>query len=224
MKNVRMGLTAAVAAGVVVLGGCGGSGTVGATQSSGGTGPVGAASSGGGGSTDRTGGTVAVSGSTGAPGTPTGSPAGSSSGGASSSPTAAAAGTGDPCGLVNAADVARLAKLPPPSSGGAPTTKPSQDSGGNKYCLVDDGEAESAQVGIGPITREEFDLQKMDPNTQTVGGVGEAALYSPSDGMLKVYKGGKQLSVWVIHGGFGGDDPATLTQEKAIAQIAVGRM
>ncbi|NUP50409.1 MAG: hypothetical protein HOW97_24325 [Catenulispora sp.] len=222
MKNVRMGLSAAVAAGVVVLGGCGGSGTVGTTQSSGGTGPVGAANSGGGGSTDRTGGTVAVSGSTGAPGTPTGSPAGSSSGGASSS--AAAAGTGDPCGLVNAADVARLAKLPPPSSGGAPTTKPSQDSGGNKYCLVDDGEAESAQVGIGPITREEFDLQKMDPNTQTVGGVGEAALYSPSDGMLKVYKAGKQLSVWVIHGGFGGDDPATLTQEKAIAQIAVGRM
>jgi hypothetical protein len=44
---------------------------------------------------------------------------------------------------------------------------------------------------------------------------------------LKVYKGGKQLSVWVIHDGFGGDggdDSVTLAQEKAIAQAAVGRM
>lgn len=223
MRNVRMAWTAAVAAGVVVLAGCGGSGTV-ATRSVGGTAPVGGASSGGGGTTDRSGGTVAAPGSTGAPDATTGSPAGSPSGGASSSPPAAPAGSGDPCALVGAADVARLAELPPPDSGGAPTTKPSQDSGGNRYCLVDDGEAESAQVGIGSITKDEFDLQKMNPRAQSVSGLGEEALYSPSDGILKVYKGGKQLSVWVIHGGFGGDDPATLTQEKAIAQLAVGRM
>ncbi|GAA2020045.1 hypothetical protein GCM10009839_15790 [Catenulispora yoronensis] len=225
MKNMRMAWTAAVAAGVVVLGGCGGSGTVGTARSGGGTGPVGGAGPGGAGTTDRSGGTAdaaEASGASTAAGSPSGgSPAGSASGGAS--PSSAAAGSGDPCGLVSAADVARLAKIPK-GAGGAPSTKPSQDSGGNRYCLVNDGEADSAQVGIGPITKEEFDLQKMDPDSKAVGGLGEEALYSPSDGMLKVLKNGKLLSVWVIHGGFGGDDPATLTEEKAIAQIAVGRM
>ncbi|GAA1975757.1 hypothetical protein GCM10009838_39980 [Catenulispora subtropica] len=221
-----MAWTVAAVAGVVALGGCGSSGAV-ADRSSGGTGPVGGASSGGGGTTDRSGGTASVSGSASGPassaGSPSGSEAGSPSDGASSAPSAAAR-SGDPCSLVGAADVARLAKLPPPESGGAPTTKPSQDGGGNKYCLVDDGESDSAQVGIGTITKEEFDLQKMSPSTQVVSGVGEEALYSPSSGILKVYKGGKQLSVWVIHGGFGGDDPQTLAQEKAIALVAVGRM
>jgi len=229
MKNMRMAWTAAVAAGVVVLGGCGGSGTVGTDRSLGGT-PAGGATSGGGGTTDRLGGSSgassgAASASEGSPtGSATGAPSDSAQASASSAP--AAAGQGDPCRLVAPADVAKLAKLPPPQSGGAPTSKPSQDGGGNKYCLINDGEADSAQVGIGKVDKESFDLQKMNPQVQQISGLGEEALFSPEDGILKVYKNGKELSVWVIHDGarFGQTDPDTVAQEKAIAQAAVGRM
>lgn len=227
MKNMRMAWTAAVAAGVVVLGGCGGSGTVGTNRSLGGT-PAGGATSGGGGTTDRLGGSSGASSgaASASAGTPTGSATGAPSDSAPASATSApaAAGQGDPCRLVAPADVAKLAKLPPPQSGGAPTSKPSSD-GQNKYCLINDGEADSAQVGIGSVDKESFDLQKMNPQVQQISGLGDEALLS-EDGILKVYKNGKELSVWVIHDGarFGQTDPATLAQEKAIAQAAVGRM
>lgn len=218
MRNMRMAWAVAATAGVVALGGCGGSGTTTADRPTGGTGPVGGVGSGGEDTTDRFGGTT--------PGPSGGSASGSAVGAAAAAGSAPSStlSSGDPCSLLSATDVARLAKLPPPESGGTPTKKPSQDGGGNHYCLVNDGDEDSAQLGIGPITKNEFDLQKMSHNTQPVTGLGEEALYSQSAGILKVYKAGQQLTVWVIHGGFGGNDPQTLAQEKAIAQAAIARM
>ena len=212
MKDTRMVGIVAVTAAVVVLAGCGSGGTVGATRpGTGGTGPTGGATPGGG----RT---------TGGPGPVSGSAVG----GSGASGASGSSGSKDPCSLVAAATVARLAHLASPAPAGGPSTAPSQDSGGNHYCLIDDGAADSAQIGLGPITKDEFDLQKMDPQTQAVSGLGAEALYSPSDGILKVYKAGAELTVWVIHGGFGGSDPATLAQEKAqekaIAQVAVPKI
>ena len=214
MRKLRKSWSAAVvAAGIVVLGGCGSSGTVGVLgPTTGGTGPAGGASPGGGSTT-------------GGPTTAASAVAGSTTGGASGSASGSAnpaspANPADPCSLISPADVAKLANLPA-ASGGAPSTQPSQDSD-HHYCLFDNNERDSVQIGIGNVDKQSFDLEKMGDH-QDVAGLGEEAIFS-SDGILKVYKSGKEVIVWVIHGGFGGGDPNVLAQEKAIAQAVIGKV
>ncbi|MFD0639422.1 hypothetical protein ACFQ9X_55425 [Catenulispora yoronensis] len=223
MKNMRMAWTAAVAAGVVVLGAAEAVGPWGRPGRVGGRGRSVVLARGCGhhrpvrGTADA----AEASGASTAAGSPSGEP-----GRVGERRGVAVVGRGRVGGSVRAGQRGRRGAAGQDSEGrrGSAVDQAVAGLRGNRYCLVNDGEADSAQVGIGPITKEEFDLQKMDPDSKAVGGLGEEALYSPSDGMLKVLKNGKLLSVWVIHGGFGGDDPATLTEEKAIAQIAVGRM
>ena len=122
--------------------------------------------------------------------------------------------------------MARLAQIPAGSGGGAPSAGPSQDSGGNHYCLYADGQADSVQLGVGATDKASFDFARQvlpTSENQDVPGVGDEAYFSQTSGILMVLKGDKLVQVWVIHGG-NGDPQTALTQAKAIAQAIVPKI
>ena len=122
---------------------------------------------------------------------------------------------GDVCALVTPEEMAGVFGVPAVTQelfAGPPDTCDYQVDGAPQAALV------LTTTGALPV----FDAMAADPGAQTIPGLGDRAVYSPSSLILLILKGDRLLTIAVLDES--NDEAARLESMKAIGAIAAGRM
>lgn len=137
----------------------------------------------------------------GGPSSPGVSGSASGSAGASSAPPSAAAGLAvpgipDPCSLLPAATIIKVAHLPASTRTGAVAS-----AAGGRSCQYNQGHPSQVTVSLTPVSKAGFDaFRQLAQGVTDLPGIGqEAYKSSQTPGVVDVFKSGFDLNVYVIH-------------------------
>jgi hypothetical protein len=127
-----------------------------------------------------------------------GSASASASGSASSSAAAGLAvpGIPDPCSLLSASQIVKVAHLPASTRTGAVASAT-----GGRSCQYNQGHPSQVTVSLTPVSKAGFDaFRQLAQGVTDLPGIGqEAYKSSQTPGVVDVYKNGFDLNVYVIH-------------------------